>query len=299
MISYAYGMNLRDLKYLVAVADNKHFGKAAKISHVSQPALSMQVQKLESELGVQLLERTNKTVMVTEIGKDIVERARKIIQETEEIKAIAKTHQDPFAGRIRLGAFPTLAPYFFPTIVPKISKALPKLKLFLVEEKTEQLLDQLKNGTLDAAIIALPVHGEQLQTLPLFEDEFLLAVHAKHHLAKRKRVDQSNLEGEPLLLLEEGHCLRNHALVVCSLMQTGEVQDFRATSLETLRQMVASSIGITLIPKIAVQKHKDISYIPFTAPAPSRTIVLVWRKTSARGACFEKIGQLIHAIYMV
>ncbi|MBL4596799.1 MAG: LysR family transcriptional regulator [Robiginitomaculum sp.] len=292
-------MNLRDLKYLVAVADNKHFGKAAKISHVSQPALSMQVQKLESELGVQLLERTNKTVMVTEIGKDIVERARKIIQETEEIKAIAKTHQDPFAGRIRLGAFPTLAPYFFPTIVPKISKALPKLKLFLVEEKTEQLLDQLKNGTLDAAIIALPVHGEQLQTLPLFEDEFLLAVHAKHHLAKRKRVDQSNLEGEPLLLLEEGHCLRNHALVVCSLMQTSEVQDFRATSLETLRQMVASSIGITLIPKIAVQKHKDISYIPFTAPAPSRTIVLVWRKTSARGACFEKIGQLIHAIYMV
>jgi len=299
MISYAYGMNLRDLKYLVAVADNKHFGKAAKISHVSQPALSMQVQKLESELGVQLLERTNKTVMVTEIGKDIVERARKIIQETEEIKAIAKTHQDPFAGRIRLGAFPTLAPYFFPTIVPKISKALPKLKLFLVEEKTEQLLDQLKNGTLDAAIIALPVHGEQLQTLPLFEDEFLLAVHAKHHLAERKHVDQSDLEGEPLLLLEEGHCLRNHALVVCSLMQTGEVQDFRATSLETLRQMVASSIGITLIPKIAVQKHKDISYIPFTAPAPSRTIVLVWRKTSARGACFEKIGQLIHAIYMV
>lgn len=285
-------MNLRDLHYLVTVAENRHFGKAAELCHVSQPSLSVQIKKLEETLGIQLFERTNKHVMVTAIGKDIVERAKKLLRDAEEIKAVAKAHHNPFAGQIRIGAFPTLAPYFFPHIIPKLRKALPDLKLLLVEEKTEILVNKIQQGEIDAAFLALPIEGEGLHSLPLFDDPFLLAVPSTHPLANKKRIKQSDILEDELLLLEEGHCLRSQALEVCHAMKVGEYQDFRATSLETLRQMVASGIGITLMPQLAAHKHKDITYIPFAPPSPSRSIGLVWRKTSALTACFQKIGKI-------
>ncbi len=286
-------MNLRDLQYLVAVADQQHFGKAAEQCHVSQPTLSMQLKKMEEYLGVQLFERTNKRVMITPTGEKIAERARQVLRDTQEIRDIAKTAQDPYAGEFRLGAFPTLAPYFLPQVLPAIARKLPKLKLLLVEEKTEQLLDKLKAGTLDAALVALPIEEEGFGSAALFDDPFLLAVPLSHPLAKHKHVNQNDLKGERLLLLEEGHCLRNQALEVCSLMGGFEQQDFRATSLETLRQMVASGVGITLIPKLAMRKKDGIAYIPFAKPAISRTIGLVWRKTTTRKSCIEAMTRLI------
>lgn len=284
-------MNLRDLKYLVSVADLKHFKKAAESCFVSQPALSMQLRKLEDELGVQLLERTNKQVIVTPIGKEIVKRSKKLLQEAEGIKELAKIHNNPFAHEFKLGAFPTLSPYLFPKIVPQITKALPKLKLFLIEERTSELIDKLKQGEIDAALLALPIYEEGLVTEKLFDDPFSLAVPAGHPFAKKKTVTTDELSNENLLLLEEGHCLRNQALEVCTLIGASESQDFRATSLETLRQMVISGLGITLIPKLAEKADKNIVYIPLE-PEPFRTIGLVWRKTSAKTECFKKIVEI-------
>jgi LysR family hydrogen peroxide-inducible transcriptional activator len=282
LIRNIYYMNLRDLKYLVSVAKHLHFGKASEECFVSQPALSMQLQKLEAELGVQLLERTNKSVVVTEIGKEIVQRAKQIIQEADTLKEIAQTHQDPLGGVFKLGAFPTIAPYFLPSFVQQTSKKLPTLKLLLTEEKTEDLLKKLKQGDLDAAILALPVEDDALESQLLFEDTFLLAVPKGHKLAEKKQVTHADISGKELLLLEEGHCLRSQALEVCSLMGAGESGSFRATSLETLRQMVISGVGITLIPTIAKRDDDNIVYIPFKQPQPMRQIALVWRKSSAR-----------------
>lgn len=290
-------MNLRDLKYLVAVADNNHFGKAANKCFVSQPALSIQLQKLEGELGVKLFERSNKKVLITQVGKDVVARARKLLQEADEIKSLVKNYHDPFATEIKLGAFPTLAPYFLPNVVTKINDDMPNLKLLLVEEKTEQLLEKIKQGEIDAAFLALPVEDDSLEYVSLFEDEFLLTAHKDYPLAKKTSVKKSDISDEELLLLEDGHCLREQALEVCDLMKASERQDFRATSLETLRQMVASGVGITLIPRIAAQEHKDISYIPFKKPKPSRTIALVWRKTSTRKECLKKVSKIIKLKY--
>lgn len=284
-------MNLRDFEYLVAVADLGHFGKAAEHCNVSQPTLSMQLKKLEDYLGVQLFERNNKQVMITKIGAEIAVRARKILLITSEIKMMARNAQEPLAGDFTLGAFPTLVPYFLPIIVPKIASAMPKLKLFLMEEKTEKLLEKLKSGVLDAALLALPIEDESLEYKEIFSDNFLLAVPANHKLSKRKYINQSEIIGEKLLLLEEGHCLCSQALEFCSLIGVGERQDFRATSLETLRQMVRAGVGITLIPKIAVREDLGVSYIPIK-PAIARKIAIVWRKTSTHKACIDAIISL-------
>ncbi len=287
-------MNLNKFKYLIAVAEYKHFGRAAKSCFVSQPALSMQLQKLETELGVQLFERTNKNVMITAVGKDIVKRAKQLLQDVNEIKEIARAYHDPFAGELRLGAFPTLAPYFFPSIVPQIKQSLPELKLLLVEEKTDKLLQKIKNGEIDAAFLALGFEDDKgLETLPLFDDPFLLAVPTNHLLANRKKIKLADIAGEKLLLLEDGHCLRSQALSVCSLVGAKQ-QEFRATSMETLRQMVASGVGITLIPKLARKDNDGIAYVDFSKPYPSRTICLVWRKTSPRIQCFKQIAETLN-----
>lgn len=286
-------MNLRDLQYLVAVADAGHFGKAASKCNISQPTLSMQLKKLEEYLGVTLFERTNKQVMITAVGKRIADEARAVLQGAEGIRAIARNAQSPFAGDFRLGAFPTLAPYFLPHAIPAISKALPELRLLLVEDKTADLLRALEAGTLDAALIALPVDAKGLTSQPLFDDPFLLAVPRNHALANRKRVTPEDLQGYPLLLLEDGHCLRDQALEVCSLMGGREQDEFRATSLETLRQMVVAGVGITLIPKLAQREGDGLIYIPFAAPAPLRTIGLVSRKTSARMECVDALASLM------
>lgn len=287
-------MNLRDMQYLVAVADLRNFSQAAEQCHVSQPTLSGQIKKMEQWLGVKIFERTNKRVMPTEVGEQIIQSARRILHEVDIIEDAAHSAHDPFAGKFRLGAFPTLSTYIFPGLVPKIKANMPKLRLILIEEKTAILIDKLRSGTLDAALLALPIDDDYLQSKALFNDEFYLATATDHPLATTQQLDQSALEQHQLLLLEEGHCLRDQALDVCQLNGIEEEQDFRATGLETLRQMVRAGTGITLMPKIAMQNNDPgIIYIPFNKPAPFRTIGLVWRKTCARGEVVEALIKLL------
>ncbi|MFT4998846.1 MAG: LysR family hydrogen peroxide-inducible transcriptional activator [Flavobacteriales bacterium] len=287
-------MNLKDLKYFLAIAELKHFGHAAQQCNVSQPTLSGQIKKLEETLGVMLFERTNRRVMLTEAGQQIVIYAKRIIREVDAIHEIADSTRDPLAGKFRLGAFPTLATYIFPRIVPQVKASMPNLRLILMEEKTSQLIDQLHNGEIDAALLALPIQDDYLISKPLFDDEFFLAVPSGHDLTKYKTVDQTKLKQHRLLLLEEGHCLRDQSLEICQLHNIGEEQDFKATGLETLRQMVKAGTGITFMPKIAIQaKETGIEYIPFTKPAPSRSIGLVWRKTTPRQQVIKELIKLI------
>ncbi len=289
-------MNLRDLHYLVAVADLHSFVQAAERCCISQPTLSMQIKKLEEELGVQLFERTNKVVISTAVGEDIIAAARRIVQETESIKQIAKTAKDPYSGNLRLGAIPTLSTYIFAPLVPLIKAQLPRIRLILIEEKTDQLLQQLKQGTLDIALLALPIADDFLESCHLFDDPFFLAVAEDHEFAAKTSVDLAELYGHALLLLDEGHCLRGQALSVCQISGAQEQQDLRATGLETLRQMVHAGTGMTFIPKIAKRSNDGICYIPFTAPAPQRSIGLVWRKTSARQKLFSELSVLISSL---
>jgi LysR family transcriptional regulator, hydrogen peroxide-inducible genes activator len=278
-------MNLRDLQYLVAVAEHRHFGKAAEACFVSQPTLSTQVKKLEKELGVELIERNPRHVLLTEAGERIVERAKRILAETDDIRSIARRAQDPEAGSLRLGIFPTLAPYLLPHVVPKVHAQFPQLELLLVEEKTEVVLQRLRDGALDAGVLALPVHDDQLHEEYLFAEDFVLAVPADHPLAEKDDpIDVSVLIHEHVLLLEEGHCLRDQALAVCHLAGASERSGFRATSLETLRQMVAAGVGITLLPELAVRPpvptSDDIKLLRFSEPVPRRKIAMFWRETS-------------------
>lgn len=288
-------MNLRDLQYLVAVATHLNFGKAAEACHVSQPTLSMQLKKLEEYLGVPLFERTNKHVMPTAHGLEIIKKAQTILTEANDIKAYAQSVRDPLAGDFHLGAFPTIAPYFLPKAVPLITQALPRLQLFLSEDKSPVLMETLLDGHIDAAILALPIEHDALSSLPLFEDPFFLAVPAAHPLANRPSVAMEDLRNETLLLLEDGHCLRSQALQVCHLSGAKETEGFRATSLETLRHMVMAGSGITLIPRIAIPTAPEtsIAYIPFANDPPSRTIGLVWRKSSHRVQLLEELAKLI------
>ncbi len=293
MIRYAYDMNLRDLEYLVAVDKHQHFGKAADSCYVSQPALSMQISKLEDVLGVKLFERTNKKVMTTKIGKDIIARAKNILKEADDIVKLAKSSQNPKAGEIYIGAFPTLSPYYFPKIIPLISEKLPDLKVFLVEDKTDNLLAMLGSGELDMAFLVMPAGDDSLESQYLFDDEFLLCTPKNHPLAKRKFISQKDINMNELLLLEEGHCLREQALSFCSLTNAAEHQDFRATSLETLRQMVATGAGVTLIPKLAKREGDNVAYIPFSKPAPSRKIGAFWRHNCARKSTVSEMVKLL------
>ncbi len=287
-------MNIKDLQYFLAVADLEHFGQAAEQCFVSQPTLSGQIKKLEEQLGVVLFERTNRRVMLTETGAQIATYARRVMSEIESIQEIAESSRDPLAGKFRLGAFPTLATYVFPEIVTKVKAAMPKLRLILIEDKTLYLMEKLRHGEIDAALLALPVHDDFLTSELLFEDEFCLAVAPDHKLASRETVDQKCLKKHKLLLLEEGHCLRDQSLEICERQGLAEEQDFRATGLETLRQMVKAGTGITFMPKIAVQQNESgIKYVPFSPPVPKRAIGLVWRKTSARKDVMAKLVETL------
>lgn len=290
-------MNLRDLKYLVAVADLNHFSLAAERCCVSQPTLSTQLKKLEDELGVALFERNNRSVRPTEAGGRIIAVARRVLAEVESMEAIAAATRDPYAGMFRLGGFPTLASYVFPAAVPAIAQTLPKLKLLLIEEKTDVLVEQLRTGRCDAALLALPVNDPALVSMRLFDDPFLLAVPPEHPLAARERVDLRDLADLRLLLLDEGHCLRDQALNLCYRHGGHEEVDFRATSLETLRMMVRAGTGITLMPWTAAREdHTGIRYLPFAEPQPRRLIGLVWRKTTARGPLIGKLIELLREV---
>ena len=286
-------MNLRDLQYLVAVADLHSFVQAAERCFISQPTLSMQIKKFEDSLGVQIFERNNKKVIATEVGNEIIASARRILQEADALKQIAQSARDPLSGNLRLGAFPTLSTYLFPSLLPLIKEELPRTRLILIEEKTDGLIYQLKNGTLDMALLALPVQDDFLESRFLFDDEFFLAVGNSHAFAGKTSVELADLQGEALLLLNEGHCLRGQALEVCRISGAIEQQDVSATGLETLRQIVHAGSGITLMPRIAMRPDDGIRYIPFAPPALTRSIGLVWRKTSVRTVLIAELARLI------
>jgi len=293
-------LNIRALHYLVTLADVRHFSKAAEKCYVSQPTLSTQIRKLEDELDVQLVERSPRQVMLTRVGQEVVDRARGILGEVDAIRSIARKARDPDSGTLRLGIFPTLAPYFLPHVIPQLRSSYPRLTLRLFEEKTEDLLAMLAEGRLDAGLLALPVTVDGLLTRRLFEEPFVVAMPEQHPLAAQKKICMADLESEELLLLEDGHCLRDHALAVCQMAGAHESIDFHATSMETLRQMVAANTGITLMPTLAVKPPvaptDNLVTRPFAPGGPKRTIAMAWRKSSALTEFLNEVADLFSAI---
>jgi LysR family hydrogen peroxide-inducible transcriptional activator len=293
-------MNLRALNYLVKLAELQHFSKAADACFVSQPTLSTQIRKLEEELGVQLVERAPRNVQLTPVGKEVAQRARHVLRDIEQIHAAARRSRDPETGTLRLGLFPTLAPYLLPHVVPGIRRRFPQLKLQLAEEKTADILRLLEDGDLDAGLLALPVDVDSLEQEVLFAEPFVMALPGSHALAAQDEVQLSDLVGSELLLLEDGHCLRDHALEVCAMAGAHERVDFHATSMETLRQMVAAEVGVTLMPILAVKppiaSTDNIVIRPFKEPAPSRSIVLVWRKSSSLGEMMHELASCLRQL---
>jgi len=287
-------MNLRDMEYIVAIAERLNMARAAGHCHVSASTLSIQLRKLEDELGVKLFERNNKRIKITAVGELILESARATLREAGRMQGIAREYQNPFSGEFHLGLFPTLAPYLLPVITRKIQKAHPHLDLALIEEKSPGLIDKLLRGEMDAALLALPIHSPNLEYKLLFSDPFLLACHRMHPLGKRKRVDVTDLKDEELLLLEDGHCFRDQALEVCHLAKARENRAFRGTSLETLRRMVSANLGVTLMPKIACLREAHLTYVPFVEKrTPFRQIAIVYRSTSTRRKVIESLAALI------
>ena len=290
-------MNLKDLKYLVALADTGHFRKAAERTFVSQPTLSAQLKKLEEYLGVKLVERQPRNVQLTEVGKQVVVRARRMLDEGDQIVALARNNKDPFAGRLKLALIPTIGPYLLPRVMQKIRKALPQLGLMLYEHQTEALLKRLHDGEVDLGIMALPIAQDGMETRELYEEAFTVALPNHHALAAKSTIKVPDLKGQTLLLLEDGHCLRDQALEVCSRIDIREAEDFRATSLETLRQMVVAGLGITLLPETAVESpfgsQRGLTIRQFSKPVPTRTVGAVWRKSSTRSEAIAAVCDIL------
>ncbi len=289
-------MNLRDLEYLVALDEERHFHRAAARCFVSQPTLSGQIKKLEETLGVVLVERDGRRVRMTEPGREIAVQARRVLAEARAIRDLAATFRDPLVGRVQVGVIPTIAPYLLPLLVPRLHARHPELQLFLHEQQTGTLLKRLRNGELDLLLLALPVQTDEFAERDLYREPFLLSVAADHALARRKRATLEDLRGREVLLLEEGHCLRGQALDVCLLAGASEYGGFRGTSLETLRQMVAEGIGVTLMPQLAVNDQSNVRYLPFTDPAPTRRVGLLYRRGSYRQTAFDAIGEVVREV---
>jgi LysR family hydrogen peroxide-inducible transcriptional activator len=295
-------LKLKDLRYLVAVADQRHFGRAAARCFVSQPTLSAQLKKLEQSLGVQLIERAPHKVSLTAAGEEIVARARRIIEASDEVVTLARSQRDPLAGRLRVALLPTIGPYLLPRVAPHVRKRLPRLELRLYEYQTAPMLEKLTAGELDLGILALPVSGSGLATRELYREAFTVALPERHPLAAQEAVKVTDLRDETLLLLEDGHCLRDQALEVCSRVGLKDSQDFRATSLETLRQMVATGAGVTLLPELAgrgaYRSARGVVLRPFVRPAPQRHVGAVWRRSTARQAAIDAVNEVIaeHAL---
>jgi LysR family transcriptional regulator, hydrogen peroxide-inducible genes activator len=290
-------MNLKDLKYLVALADTGHFGRAAERTFVSQPTLSAQLKKLEDYLGVKLVERQPKNVQLTDVGRQIVARARRMLSEGDEIVALARNNTNPLSGKLKVALIPTVGPYLLPRVMQRIRKTLPQLGLMLYEYQTENLLRRLRDGELDMGIIALPVREEGLESRELYKEAFTVALPNGHPLAQKSAIKVQDLKDQTLLLLEDGHCLRDQALEVCSRIDIREPEDFRATSLETLRQMVVAGLGITLLPELAVESpfgsQRGLTIRQFGKPAPTRTVGAVWRKSSTRSAAIAAVCDVV------
>ena len=289
--------SLRQLRYLQALAQTRHFGRAAQACHVTQPALSVQVRQLEDRLGVALFERLPGRVTLTHAGEEVLRRAEEILTRSQDLKDFARHARGVLVGELSLGIIPTIGPYLLPNLLEQIAVRYPELILRLRETQTAALIDQLSDGRLDAVLAALPVAEGELEELPLFEDRFLLAVPAGHRLASMAVAELGWVEGERLLLLEEGHCFRDQALSYCAQADPRTIAGFGATSFATILQMVASGYGVTLIPEMAVASEasgrQGIAVLRFAEPQPRRAIGLIWRKSSPRRADFAALGTLL------
>ena len=287
-------MNIRDLKYILALAETRHFGRAAERCFISQPTLSGQIKKLEGELGVTLFERTNRSVEVTDIGERILHHARLLMEQADAIEQAARAAQDPLAGPLRIGAIPTLSPYLMPLILLPLRARFPRLKLVLVEEITETLLRRLQQHELDAILLATPVNELDLATIPLFDEPFWLAHPRAHPLYDKDEITQDDLEGIDLLLLAEGHCLAGQVMEVCRMAERpreGQTADLRAASLETLLQLVGAGLGCTLVPALAIRgawmTDSGIIARPLAVDDAFRRVSLVYRRSFPRIAALE------------
>lgn len=295
-------IKIRDLEYLDAIEKYRHFSKAAEACHVSQPTLSGQIMKLEEQLGVSLIERHPGNIMLTPAGEQLLVKARRVLSAARDLELTARSLGDPLAGEFHLGLIPTLAPYLLPWLIPALAKRLPGLEPIVQEGMTHQILDRLREHALDAIVLARPFEESGLVVHPLFREPFLLLCPADHALAKRKRVPQQALESERVLLLTEGHCLRDQALEICRTQRArgpSPEGDYRATSLETIRQMVIAGLGLTLMPAMALSdedfRRKSTAVRPFASPAPGREIVLAHRRGSPRSEGFARLAQLVRA----
>jgi len=296
-------VNLRDLKYIIAVAETQHFGKAAERCFISQPTLSGQIKKLEDELGVAIFERTNRSVEITPVGKEILNHARQMMEQADVIQQLARAQQDPLAGPLRIGAIPTLSPYLMPLILAPLKKQHPHMKLVLSEELTDTLLQRLRNHEIDAALLATSVEEQDLETLPLFDEPFWVAYPRKHAFYAKDKISQRDLDNENLLLLAEGHCLAKQAMEVCHLKERqtqGEMADLRAASLETLIQLVGAGFGITLVPALAMRgswtSGSGVVAQPLKKMAnATRRVSLVFRHSFPRHAALQAFADIILA----
>ena len=284
---------LRQLEYLVAIADLGSFHRAARACGVSQPGLSAQIRQLEALLDLRLLERDRRRVLLTPAGEALVRRARAVLAEARGLVEIAHALQRPLSGALRLGVIPTVAPYLLPRALPRVRRRHPELRLRLREAQTGDLVAALERGELDVLLLALEAPLGALETLALFRDRFHVALPAGHPLARRRRIRERDLAGEPVLLLDDGHCLRAQALAVCSEAGAEEQSDFRATSLGTLIEMVCGGAGVTLLPELALAsetRRRGLAVVPFAKPEPYRTIGLAWRPSSGRAAEFALLA---------
>ena len=302
-------MTLTELKYIVAVARERHFGRAAEACFVSQPTLSVAIRKLEDELGVVLFERGAGEIGVTDVGLRVVAQAQKVLEEAAMLKEIARQGEDPLAGPLRVGIIYTIAPYLLPRLVPTQVEHTPQMPLVLQENYTVRLLELLRQGELDCAIVALPIPETGLNIEPLYDEPFVVAVPTQHPWARRKRVDPNELKDETMLLLGSGHCFRDQVLEVCpefsrySAASEGIQRSFEGSSLETIRHMVAAGIGITVLPASSLTlaggaegpEGRLLKYIPFEEPVPDRRVVLIWRKSFPRPAAMQALIASIKA----
>jgi LysR family hydrogen peroxide-inducible transcriptional activator len=290
---------IKQLRYLCAVVENGHFGRAAKACHVSQSTLSAGILELEETLGASLLERNNRSLVLTAIGEEVVERARGLLLDVEDLVALCQASSEPLSGRLRLGVIPTIAPFLLPGILKSLREDYPDFAPFIREDLTEALVDALHRGDLDLLLLALPVAAEGVETMHLFDDPFYLAAPAEHPLATAEVVSTDSLRGQELLLLEDGHCLRDHALEACKLRGREYRVPYQATSLATVVQMVASGIGITLLPGMAVDggalAAPGVAIRPFDDRSVSRQIGLMWRRKTPRSTEFRLLGDYIAA----
>ena len=283
-------MTLTELRYIIAIAQTKHFGRAAELCQVSQPSLSVAVKKLETELGIKLFERKSTSIMATPLGESVIEQAQRVLEEADKIVHCVQVGKDPLSGPLTLGVIYSIAPFLIPNLVGKITKIAPSMPLVLTEGKTAQLIEQLKNGQIDAAVMALPVDEPTLNVAPLYNEEFLACVPVNHRLAKKETVSKLEIRDEPLLLLGPGHCLRDQILSFCYDATRNDPQNpvkpSSGTSLETIVYMVAQGLGATLLPASAYPYYENnpmLRFVPFSrVNVPKRTVALVWRKTFPR-----------------